>query len=611
MSVLSNRSTLAVALAMALAVPATALAQTQSRSQAQASASRQPTVVVTAQRLPQPVEHSLAALTVLERADIEASQAPDLPSLLARLPGVDMARTGGPGSATSVFMRGSNSNHTLVLVDGIRVNVTGSGGFDLSHLLPDQIERIEIVRGPRAALWGSDAIGGVIHITTRRPEGAATSLRAGSYGRAEGSVALGHAGDAGHVGLTAGAARLRGFSATNERAFGHDPDDDGYRNRHIGLRAGTGLGGHQIEAHLLATRAEVEFDTGLSDVDNVTGGLRLAGHLGTDWTHSLAVGHTRDELATPAFASTYESRRSSVDWANVLALPVGQFGFGLAWQREEGESGTGTSTTYARSRSNRGAFAGYAARLGRHDLELAARFDDNSQFGDATTGSAGWGWHASDTVRLRAGWGEGFRAPSFNELYSPGFGGRFAGNPALAPERSRSLELGLDWLPADGQRLGLSAYRSHIRDLISFTGPNSQAINIARAEIDGVEADYAGRFGRWDLSGNLGWLDPINADTGQRLLRRARHRANASVAHHFDGGLMLALDAGHAGPRGDIGATLPTYTVWHLRAALPLGQAWRIEARVENLFDKDYELVRGYNTPGRSVVFGLHWSPPR
>ena len=196
MSVLSNRSTLAVALAMALAVPATALAQTQSRSQAQASASRQPTVVVTAQRLPQPVEHSLAALTVLERADIEASQAPDLPSLLARLPGVDMARTGGPGSATSVFMRGTNSSHVLVLRDGMPLNdpSTPQSLFDFGNDLLSDVERIEVIRGPMSGLYGSGAIGGVVNLITRSGRGTgraftATGEIAGRTGTRAGAVA--------------------------------------------------------------------------------------------------------------------------------------------------------------------------------------------------------------------------------------------------------------------------------------------------------------------------------------------------------------------------------------------------------------------------------------
>lgn len=570
----------------------------------------QPEVLITATRHAQSVDEALASVTVLTRADIEASQAPDLIALLGREAGVDIARTGGPGSASTLFLRGTNANHTLVLVDGIRVNSTGQGVFDFAHLPLDQIERIELVRGPRAALWGSDAIGGVLHIFTRDPAGTALRLRAGSYGRAEASAAFGHGGGRADLGVTVGHGRLRGFSATNADSFGFHPDNDGYRNRNLGLRAITAIGNHRLGFHALATDADVDFDQGRTAARNVSGGLTLAGTPGARWSHVLSLGHAREDLDTPAFGARFESRRHNADWVNTLALGSGTLDLGLNWQRETGLSlSSFAGTVIDRHRHNAAGFAGYSGRYGAHTIEAALRHDRNSQFGGATTGSAAWGWRFADDLRLRLSWGQGFRAPNFNELYHPGFGGMFAGNPTLQPERSRSVEGGLEWLAGDGQSLGLSAYRSHVRDLVSFSGANFQAINIARARIDGVELDYRLDRGGWRFESNLTWQDPANADTGQRLLRRAERKLNASLAYRFAPGPELALDGQYVSARGDVGGELPAYALAHLRLGWNASAAWRVEARIENLFDRDYTLTRGYNTPGRNLLLTLGWTP--
>lgn len=574
---------------------------------------RQPQVLVTATRHAQSVDAALASVTVLTREDIEASQAPDLIALLSRLAGVDVARTGGPGSASTLFLRGTNATHTLVLVDGIRVNSTGQGVFDFAHLPLDQVERIELVRGPRAALWGSDAIGGVMHVFTRDPAATSVRLRAGSYGRAEASASFGQRGERGGFGVTAGAGRLRGFSATNEDNFSFDPDDDGYRNRNLSLRGDAAIGSQRLGFHAIATDADVEFDRGETAARNASGGFTLGGALGANWSHLLSLGHAREDLDTPAFGSRFESRRHNADWVHNLALGHGMLNAGLNWQHETGLSVSSLrGVLIDRVRTQRAGFLGYAGSAGAHDFEAALRHDDNSQFGTASTGSAAWGWRFADDLRLRLSWGQGFRAPNFNELYHPGFGGGlFAGNPALQPERSRSLEAGLAWTPADGQRLGLSAYRSHVRDLVSFSGANFQAINIARARIDGAELEYSLARGAWQFDSTLTWQDPINADTGQRLLRRAARKANASLGYRFDGDIALSLDGQWASSREDVGGALPGYGLTHLRLSWPLARDWRLHLRVENLLDRDYTLLRGYSTPGRNLTVTLDWQPGR
>ena len=566
-------------------------------------------VVVTATRSEVPVDEALASVTVLTRADIEQSQAPDLIDLLARQVGIDIARTGGPGQASTVFMRGSNSNHTLVLVDGIRVNAATQGIIDFAHLPLAQIERIEIVRGPRAALWGSDAIGGVIHIFTRDPSKAFFEAHLGSYERAGLSAGIGAGRGETRFGVAAGGEQLRGFSATNSNAWGYDPDTDGYRNRNLSLRAQTVLGGQRLSFSGLITDADVEFDQGQTAALNRVFGVTLGGELSTRWSHSLSLGRSSEDLDTPVYFSRFGSTRTSLDWINTLVLdPSNTLNVGLNWSRESGYSDD-SFAGFDETRRDAALFASWRGRFSAHTVELSLRRDDNSQFEGANTGNFAWGWQASDALRVRASWGQGFRAPNFNELYYPGFFGLFAGNPNLRPERSNSAELGMDWQFTPEQSLGLSAYRTRISDLIAFEGPLFQAININRAAIDGVELDYHLARGRFSIDGNATWQDARDAGTGQRLLRRPDRKLYLSASYRFDNLATLAVDASGFSRRPDFGgAQLPGYARVDIRASAPLAEGWTLEGRIENLGNRDYNLVNGYNTPGRSGALSLRWN---
>lgn len=571
------------------------------------------TIQVTATRIERPLDEALASVTVLTRADIEASQAPDLIDLLGRQAGVDIARTGGPGSASTVFLRGGNANHALVLVDGIRVGSTGQGVFDFAHLPLEQIERIEIVRGPRAALWGSDAIGGVIHIFSRDPSAPSARLSGGSYGRVGGSAGAGFGDATRGFGFTAGYERLRGFSATNPDAvFSHDPDDDGYHNRNLSLRGRTTLGSQVLGFTAIGTQGDVEFDQGVTDARNTSGGITLGGDLTERWTHQLTVGHAREDLDTiGAFSNSFQSRRTSLDWVNSLKVGAdARLNLGVNWQDEDGESSTAFSgPLFDESRTSQAVFAGYGGSFGAHVLDFSLRRDDSNQYGGATTGNAAWGWNLSEALQVRLSWGEGFRAPNFNELYYPDGGFGYAGNPDLRPESSETWEAGLAYRPAQGHQVGLSAYRSRVRDLIAFAAPlTNNAININRAELEGVELEYRYTQGGWNLGGNLTWQDAVDAATNAPLLRRADRKAHVDLGYRFGNGLELGLDGDYVSERADFGADLDAYALAHLRLAWQFNPAWRLEARVENLTDRDYALAYGYNTPGRSGVVSLVWN---
>jgi vitamin B12 transporter len=605
-----RRSILSTALVLALAPAARA-----------EDASTLPDVVVTATRTEQPRTEVLAAVTVLDRAAIERSQAADLLELLGRQPGVDVVRTGGPGSLSTLNLRGGNSNHALVLIDGLRVNSAVQGLFDLAHLPLAQIERIEIVRGPRASVWGSDAIGGVVQIFTRDAD-AFVEARAGSYGRrgADAGIAFG---DDDRLGLAAGVESIDGFSASTSPFA--DPDDDGYRNRHASLRFKVPLAEQVLSGAARLSDADVEYDNGESGVRDWQADLRLAGALRAGWTHELLVGHSRDRIdsTSPFYDYTFDSDRDSVDWLHRFApSEASAFQVGVNWSRERGfATDSFLGENFDLDRRNTGVFAVWAGHRGAHRGELSLRHDDNSQFGGATTANAAWGWQPTGALRVRASWGQGFRAPNFNELYYPGFFGFFAGSADLRPERSRSLEAGLEYAPSAGLSIGASLYRTRVRDLIAFAEPGTNnAINVADAELEGVELEGRWTRGAWTASGNATWQSALGDDTDfdggrDRLLRRAPRKAHASIDYRFGNGALLGIDGDAVAARPDMDFDafpaqpihLGGYGLVHVRGSWPLARGWELEARVENLFDRDYELVHGYATPGRSGTVQVRW----
>ncbi|MCE5232609.1 MAG: TonB-dependent receptor [Mizugakiibacter sp.] len=592
-------------------LPALALAAACVAAHAQ-TVTEQPEVVVTASRVATTVDAALADVSVITRADIEASGAPDLYDLLRMQAGVDIARAGGPGQQAAVFLRGTNSNHVLVLVDGVRVASANTGGLDWSQLPLHAIERVEIVRGPRASYWGSDAIGGVIQIFTRKLDGPRAAVQYGSYRDAAGSAGIGRWGEQGGFSVQAGLRHVGGFSAQNPQGFSFNPDDDGYRSRNLAARGAYRLGAQTLSATLLRNDSDNAFDQGRTHVVEQSAGVGLDGALAEGWTHRLSLGLAHDSLLTPDFFSLLKSHRESLTWQNTFALGAQQrLIAGLEYVEEHGESRDtfAGSTLYADSRHNAAAFTGWQGGAGRLDWELAARRDQNSEFGGATTGSAALGLRLADWARVTGSWGRAFRGPNLNEQFSPGYGGLFAGNPALKPERSRSGELALELTPTPALRAKLAAYRTDVSDLIDFTGPAFRAENTARARIDGVEADLDWHAGAWAASANATWQDPRDARTDAPLLRRPRHKGNLLLTRTFGERLDAGVELVAAGPSPDFGGDLPGYAIVNARLGITLAPAWHLQLRAENLADRDYALIRGYNTPGRSGWIELVWQP--
>lgn len=565
-------------------------------------------VQVTANRSELALEKALASVTVISRADIERSQVTDVADLLSQQAGLDVVRSGGTGGNVSIFTRGSNSNHTLVLINGVRINTATQGNYDFSNLPLAMIERVEIVRGPRAALWGSDAIGGVINIFTRE-KNAFAELRAGSYGRAEFDVGFGYGDEDNNFGAVLGYGSADGFSATNTPAPFGFPDNDGFHNSHLLLNGKLAIGSHSLSAFVAAIDAFSEFDQGETDRTNRQAGIILTGKITDNWRHSVSVSHSYDKLETPVYESIFGNRRLAFDWINTIdANEHNRINIGVNWSRENGYSEDYGLLTIDETRLNTGLFATWRSEFDRNTFELSARHDNNSQFGGKTTGQAAWGFDINDDMSLRASWGQGFRAPNFNELYYPGFFGLFEGNPDLDPESSRSAELGFNFDIGSRQTIKLSAYRTSVDDLIAFEGLDFSAINIKHALLKGAEVEYQYKGETFSLSANAGWQDARDLDNDTKLLRRADRKLNIKADFKINDQWDWGLDFQAASERPDFSAPTPGYGRIDARLAYHFADAWSLEARLENLGDKDYELIPGYNTPGRNGLITLRWN---
>jgi vitamin B12 transporter len=568
-----------------------------------------PRLVVTPSRMVQPLTDTLAAVTVISREDIELSAAEDLFELLRLQPGVDVVRTGGAGAQTSVFLRGSNSNHVLVLVDGVRVGSANTGAYAWEQLPLNQIERVEIVRGPRGSLYGSDAIGGVVHVFTRSAPEPHARVTGGSFGTAEAEGGLGYQGERTRLSINAGYRNVDGFSAQNPNGFSYHPDDDGFEGVSLGVNGATEATVGDWEYSVLAMDSRSEFDQGHSDARQVIAALGFSSRVSADWAYQVRGGYVRDDLFTDFefYSTDFQSRRYEASWQNQLRLAAGGLlSFGLDHYQESGHS----AGSWDESRRNNGVFGSYDHARGRLHLQLGGRYDENSRFGGEFTGQIAGGYDLSDSWKVIGSYGTAFRGPNLSEQFSPGFGGFFAGNPDLEPESSRSAEAGFRWRHGSLGRLTLSLYRTEIDDLIAFNGEFFQAINIERARLEGLEIDYDLSWQGWNLRANTTLQNAENRSTGEDLLRRPERKAALVVDRRFDNGSWIGFEWIYSGRRWDFGGIeLDSYRLLNLRAGWTPVPAWRLELRGENLADETYEPAYGFNGAGRSWFLSVAWVP--
>ncbi len=579
-------------------------------------------VVVTASRGPQLLTDALPHTTLLTRGDIERSQAVDLPALLAAEAGVQFASNGGRGTVTSLFLRGAPTRQVLVLVDGMvmsRQDATGLVGIE--HLMLDQIDHIEIVRGNVSALYGSGAVGGVIQVFTRQASAApqaSVRLEAGSrgfvHGAAQGSATLGA------TALSLGVSREsdHGFSALDSQQVpAANPDRDGYRNTSAAFNLSHSLAdGHRLGFGWVHSDGQLDYDSAFATPADVQTSrtrkdlvhLSSADQFSAAWRSALSLSSQRDdaryvETGDYGYTGQYQTQVAALNWVNTLALSSATtLTAGLDHQRQRIDADDGFGGVYAHARSVTALFGGLQAKLGPHDLALNLRQDHTGGTGAKASGSLGWGWQVAPAWKLIASLGNAFSAPPLGYLYAP-----YYGNPALQPELARSAELGLQWAVA-GQRLRATLFQTRVEQELEYDTTLQAFGNLARTRNRGLELSYAGRVGSADLRAGLTTQDPVDAVTGTQRLRRSKALASAALSQDLGAGWRVGLAARYVGDRPDsAGANLPAYGVADMTAQWDQSGSLQWFARIENLGDRHYQTATGYKQPPRGVFGGLRW----
>ena len=605
-------------LALAIAGALSFAAQAQSRS-----ADELDEVVVTATRTAITTDAALAPVEIIDSDAIARSQAGSLGELLRGRAGINLSNQGGAGKLSTLFVRGAESDHVLVLVDGVRIGSATSGLASFQDLPVALIDRIEIVRGPRSSLYGSDAIGGVIQIFTRRDRGAANvrfHVGAGSHGRREGGMGVGGSGERGWFGIDTAFQRTDGIDACRGAGFpvfagcfvDGQSDRDGYENHSFSARGGIDIGESlTLEAQALHVSGRNEYDGSFVDNSDITqqalgAQLRWKAHDRVDLRFNLGSNEDgSDNFIGSTPNGDFASRRDSASAQADIALADAQLlTLGVDWLRDRIDSDTAFDDS---RRSNRAAFAQYQARFGAHDVQLALRRDDNDQFGGETTGTAAWGLNFAEAWRVTASYGTAFKAPTFNELYFP-----FFGNSALRPESSKTIEAGLGWRGAT-TRVRLDVFSTDVEDLIAYNAAIFLPDNIQEARLRGAELRVDSTLLGWDLGASASWLDAEDRTTGNDLPRRARDTARVELDRGFGKFRLGFTGIGEGGRYDDLANArrLGGFGTLDVRGEYALTSDWTLQARVANVFDKHYETAAFYNQPGREWSVTLRYRPVR
>ncbi|STR45368.1 TonB-dependent receptor domain-containing protein [Iodobacter fluviatilis] len=586
---------------------------------AQAEVVQLPAVVTTAARLPQAAKEVIGDVTVIDQKTIEAAGTVSLPELLARQPGVQITSNGGAGKSGGIFIRGSSSQQAVYLIDGIRFGSATAGAAALQHIPLAQIERIEILRGPAASLYGSDAIGGVIQIFTRQGDkGFHPSVEVG-FGTENTQTTSAHLSggeDGTRYAIGLAHSKTDGISArSNPKAGTMSTDTDGYENTSLSINASHRINeAHEFGASLLQAKVENHYDSSVSsnydDRDDGTNGSAtfwMNNRFTKNWTSKLQAGVSIDDSTnyTRAGESRFKTKQTQISWLNEIKVGPGIMTVGAETLEQAISSTTKFDVDQRRINS---LLAGYLAHFDDIALQVNLRNDNNSQFGDNTNGSIGASWQLADAWKVGGSFGTGYRAPTFNQLYYPNYG-----TPTLQPETSKNTEVFVRF-EANNIQLSATAYHNEIDGMLE-TGKTTTTV-IGNAKLKGITftADWQGEM--FQAGGSFDLLDAKDTSgggstDGKQLTRRAKQFGSAYVGvaqGQWSARGEVQAQAHreediYGGPR----ARLAGYALANLSVNWQFAKDWQASARVNNVFDTEYELAKDYATLGRNAMLNLRW----
>ncbi|CAN1560973.1 BtuB Outer membrane cobalamin receptor protein [Burkholderiaceae bacterium] len=643
-----GRSTIALAISTALSLGIGLTALTTPDALAQPTpmdptpVPKLATIVVTPTRAPEPLSQTLGDNSVISRETLETLPNGTLSEALSRAHSIESVNLGGPQTVSTINIRGTNSNQSLILIDGVRVNNATNGLPPLNAIPLNSIERIEIVRGTSSSLYGADAIGGVVNIITRsetdRPFSAHANAGIGTYASTQYDAGFSGAKDGWSYSLFGGYGQSGGFNATTASNYYQNPDSDSYYRSNLGGSLGyTWKPGQTLSFQTYQSKVNGSYDMGapffgdrgiqtlsnnILTSRNVISSFwtsTLRASLSTDTYKTVNVDASQNFYNTPDGKQFFKTNQSQYVWQNDLTFSPTQI-VSLAFERlDQQVDGSlvdnispGVVNYQQTSRFTNSLLAIYRGTWGPQSVQASVRNDDSSQFGNVTTGSLSYGLALTPRWKASIGANTGFRAPNFNELYWP-VTPSFLGNPTLIPERSQNIEAGLKYT-TDNTQLGLTLYRNNIDNLIlnepTIPGNVFSAytpMNIDQALITGITLTGSQKIGRNTLvKGSFDWSNPRNATTGELLPQRAQRVFKMAVDQSL-GRARLSGEFFVTSQRQDAltSDTLGGYSLMNIVGSYPLTENTEVQVRWNNVFAKQYTLVQGYATPGSNVFVNL------
>lgn len=578
-------------------------------------------VVVTASRTPQTRESVIADVSVIDSEEIQRAGQSTLVELLAVQSGIEISSSGGAGTASGIFIRGTNSSHVVVLIDGLRVDSATLGVTSFENLPLGQIDKIEILRGPATSLYGQDAIGGVIQIFTKKGEGAVkfnANLGYGSYNTTKAGAGVSGSIRDTRFSLNVSTQNTGSFSAIDTANSDYN-DKDAYRNLAFSGKISHQIElGHEIGFQLLHSDGNVHLDNKFngSNFDSRADAKQysyaiFSNNQFTDfWLSKFRIGEGADESRTfDQFSALdgdlYKTRQFQINWQNDFKLPLGT----LSLLYDGLEQTVNSSVNYdVKKRINDGLVASYLLNLNAHSLQTSIRHDSNSQFGNKTTGNIGYGFSFTPEWRATASYGTAFKAPTFNDLYYPNFG-----NPNLKPEQSRNIEASLRY-QTDNTTASATVFQNKVRDLIGYDN-FFNVMNINEARIKGVSLSANQRLGEFSFGGNIDIQSPKDDITNKLLARRASRHASAKASYTL-GNWRFGTEAIASSKRFNNAtntAVLDGYALINATVDYKFSKDWSAQARANNILDKQYALAltgsEAYNTPSANLFFSVRYQP--
>ncbi|MCB5190148.1 TonB-dependent receptor [Methylobacillus arboreus] len=583
--------------------------------------------VVTASRTEQKSSEVLGDVSIITEEQIQKAGQTTLLELLNQQPGIEIASNGGVGKSSDIFIRGANPTHTLILVDGVRVSSATTGTTAIQHIPLSQIERVEILRGPASSLYGADAIGGVIQIFTKQGKGTPrfnASVGLGTYG-----TAIGEAGVSGRIGNTSyslqgGMTHVHGISAVrNKNAPGYNKDIDGYRNQNIAAKLTQHFGeNHEIGFGILISDGR-NFNDGTSattarydqyiDQTLSTYTVHSKNRFTDYWTSLVTFSRGIDDLTsyskqpTRTTSNSIKTTQDQYLWQNTLNTSWGTFNLGI--ERREQKAETVPNALPEDQRNIQSYLVGWQKRFDKHNVQVNLRNDDNSQFGNKTTGSVAYAYEITPRWKANAAYGTAFAAPTFNQLYYPNFG-----NPNLKPEESRNKEIGLKY-DNGNHHVAATYYLNEVDNLIinPRTGNNftNVAQNVNQARLSGLTLSYQGILAGFNIRANGDFQRPEDADTGNLLPRRAKEHGTFAVSkriHDWEMGSEIESSSHRYNDTSNT-VRMAGYTLVNLYTNYRINDDWSLNARINNLFDRKYELAKDYGTFGANLFVSVRYGP--